>query len=294
MFRLNMSMQINSISQIPYNQKSPSKNVSFEGLRKVINAGVRTAQDDYLTEAWLTNLFKADSVQDFLQKIKILGDTTIMKRVEKGNRVEFVPEKVSVVKAVPNGASDRDSNFYFGLFEKGFEKAKTVEELDSKELGLIEVQYKDVKHMHFLFGEDSEARSDKVLKRVYDKALKVHYLISYEGDKYKGIGTKLLDLAVDKSKQMGLGGKVFLFAENDFPGIYLKQSDYCNKRKLATPTIFYHNYGFISAPSINRAIKDAIEFKCSAPQGFTMYLPQKSIKQINQRLKNAPIMDVQA
>ena len=73
-------------------------------------------------------------------------------------------------------------------------------ELDKMELGLSEVQYKNLKHAKPEGNTDKAIKSAAEVIKKYKEALKVLYLISYEGDKYKGIGSKLLDVIVEKSK----------------------------------------------------------------------------------------------
>lgn len=235
------------ISSSNLNIKKNTSSQSFCGLREVIGA--------YTTKA-------------FLDKVQKIGDVVLLKKSYKKGKLKLSPTKVALVKCKLSKKSERESKVFFGLFEPNYTKAQSVEELDATELGLVEVKYKNLKGVKLNQGTKAEIQSADALTRVYNEGLKILHLISYEGDKYKGIGTALLDTVFEQSKQMQLGGKVFLYAKNLFPQAYLKRSNYCGKMAQSSPTQFYYNYGFRADKATNELLANK-----STTDGFTMHLP---------------------
>lgn len=240
------------ISSSNLNIKKNSSSPSFCGLREVLGAY---------------------TVKAFLNKVQKIGDVVILKKTYEKGKLKLTPTKVALVKCKLTKKAEKDSKVFFGLFEPNYSKAITPEELDAAELGLVEVKYKNLKGVKLSQGTKAEIQSVGALTRVYNEGLKILHLISYEGDKYKGIGTALLDTVFEQSKQMKLGGKVFLYAKNLFPQAYLKKSNYCTQMAKSTPTQFYYNYGFRADNATNELLANK-----STVDGFTMHLPLSVIR----------------
>lgn len=120
----------------------------------------------------------------------------------------------------------------------------------------------------------------------YGQHLQIWKLESYMGNKYRGIGTLLLDEVFKKSLRLGYDGKMSLNAENSK---YLKS--YLNLgEKYPSPIPFYFNYGF---KSVQGFFNDIIKFgmdtllktkQYTGIQVSEMYLPEESIKMIMARI----------
>lgn len=279
------------------NQSYPS----FKGLRQVLDI---------------------NTIEAFAKKVQILGDTVIYRR-SNDSKQRLVPTVVTVAKTTLG--DKKDSKTYFSLFEKGVdtivteirdilkqlgqkaindmestEKAKLLEQIDQKELGIIEVQLKDLAHTHVYQGGGIETKSVNAIKKAYDKAVKVLYLVSYEGDKYKGIGSKLLDCAVDfgASRELGVGGKIYLQAKNLIPKEFRKNSPYCRKRALDVPVEFYLKYGLRADNATNKmAIISSgptglflNRSACRELDGVFLHLQRAERQAILARLKDEPLI----
>ena len=226
---------------------------NFNGLRQVINAS---------------------TIADFLKKTQNIADIDVFEKTYEKGKLKLKPKKVALIKCKVSRKEEKDSKILYCLFDKNYTNAKTVEDIDACELGLAEVKYKNLKDATLQQGSEREIASVRALKKAYQEGLKILHLISFEGDKYKGIGTTLLDTIVQKSKEMGLGGKVFLYAKNLFPEQYLKNSAYCKKMANKSPIKFYYNYGFRADETANRLLETGKEI-----DGFTLHLPQATINQ---------------
>ena len=66
----------------------------------------------------------------------------------------------------------------------------------------------------------------------------VRHIRSYLGDKYKGIGTTLMNVAVLESKRAGKGGRLWLSAEKGYDFASSKH------RSMESPIPFYYKLGF--------------------------------------------------
>jgi len=258
-------MEINSVQNFTLPKTNSRKNVSFNGLRRLLNA---------------------DTVDAFLKKVEVVGDVVIQKRVEEKGRLELVPTAVTLVKVQKPFTKERgNSRTFYSLFERGFRKAKSVKDLDSKELGLMELEYANLENMHVSSDVTPEVKSFIAAKKAYKEALEIDYLVSYEGDKYRGIGTRLLDIAIDVSNKLGFGGRTFLYSLNKIPADYMKDSVYCWRMQSANPTKFYFDYGFRADGATNRWIKDGY----TDIKSINMYLPQKTINQKLSARKEHPL-----
>ena len=84
-----------------------------------------------------------------------------------------------------------------------------------------------------------ETRGEYIPKNKKGQSLpKVSHLRSIEGDKYKGIGTTLINAAINESLRAGKNGALYLKAETGYGSCY---SDY---RKNESPIPFYYKIGF--------------------------------------------------
>lgn len=258
-------MQINGIQNFTSTKANTRKNVSFNGMRRVL---------------------ALDNVDSFLKTVQYVGDVVIQKRVPEKGWQTLVPSMAALVKAeVPDKYNLNGKRWFFSLFEKGFEKSDSVKSLDAKELGLMEAVGVNLKTISMPYENTPDYKSFSAVKRAYDKAVEVFYLTSYEGDKYRGIGTRLLDVAFDLSKQLKYGGKVFLYSLNKIPAYYTKNSDYCWNMRKKMPTEFYYKYGFRADSAINRYMQDGY-----FPDSITMHLPKNTISHINKTRKEYPVI----
>lgn len=84
----------------------------------------------------------------------------------------------------------------------------------------------------------------------------VRHIRSYMGDKYAGIGTVLMNTAVQESKRMGKDGRLWLYAEK---GYDFAASPY---RSQESPLPFYYKLGFrCPDEKINKEIQKYIDKK---------------------------------
>lgn len=82
----------------------------------------------------------------------------------------------------------------------------------------------------------------------------VTHLKSISGETYKGIGTFLINAAINESLKAGKNGELFLKAETGYGNFY---SDY---RKNESPIPFYYKMGFRAIePQIDTLIKECIK-----------------------------------
>ena len=246
----------------------PCKNVSFEGMSRILGS---------------------QTIDHFLKHAEIVGETTIYKKYNLGFMSKFLerffPIKVVVVKC--NRPKFPESTI-FSLFEKGFEKSKTLAELDSKELGIMEVMSRKTKDIgKFYLPKVNEYRSHIHLKRTLpENYLQIEYLASFEGIKYHGIGTQLLNIATEESQKRGFGGNITLFCLNDIPADYLKHSKYFEQMKQEKPTPFYYKFGLTSDPETNEIVKKKDYYL----DRFYMYLPDDKRQKLLLELKKTPIL----
>ena len=95
------------------------------------------------------------------------------------------------------------------------------------------------------------------------EALEVKYLASALGNEYRGIGTQLMQVAVEHSIQHGYEGKIVLLANNDTP--------YYTYRSSGSPVPFYRKLGFSTGYSgVDAAIDAGIEAVKSGGKYQTM------------------------
>lgn len=252
-------MQVNLVQNS--NNKIANK-LNFSGLSKVIGA---------------------DTLSAFLKKTQHLADVDIFQRTYEKGKLKLKPMKAALVKCqLSQKGGAKDSKIFYSLFMPGYEKLGTLAEVDAAELGLAEVKYKNLRNAMLQKGTKLELDSAKALQKNYKDGLKILHLISYEADRFKGIGTALVDAIVQNSDEMGVGGRVFLYAQNLFPPEYLKPNAHSSAiARKKVPTRFYYNYGFRA----NREANMAIEQNPDAIDKLTMYLPQSTIAQILTRYK---------
>lgn len=82
----------------------------------------------------------------------------------------------------------------------------------------------------------------------------VTHLKSINGETYKGIGTCLINAAINESLKAGKNGELFLKAETGYGSFY---SDY---RKDESPIPFYYKMGFRAVdPNVHSLIKECIK-----------------------------------
>jgi hypothetical protein len=105
--------------------------------------------------------------------------------------------------------------------------------------------------------------------------LLLNYLNASYSNKYKGIGTALIQEAIQKSKNMGLGGQLKINACN-----------YLNSKR-GSPIPFYAKMGFIDPENPHLTKEELIaKYSDNPPKNLTMLLlsPENKEKLIN--LKN--------
>ena len=246
-------MQVNSFQNI-----SKIKNIqNFNGMREVADI---------------------DTIRSFKKRTEKLGDVYIARR----NGKILVPHKVSLVKCKLSKKDDSESKILYGLFEDGYEKSSSLEDIDKKELGLIETKRKIIDGGDLYFLTKRELDSAKAMADVYSEAMKVMHFISYGKGEYRGIGSKLMDVVVQKGAQMNTNGNTFLFAKNLLPEKYYKHSLECVTRDMESmPTPFYHAYGYRADDKTN-----ALLDKRKWVDGITMHIPLASRKPLLARISS--------
>lgn len=246
------------------NSYSFSQKTSFNGLRQIINP---------------------KNTDAFFKQTKKLGEIEILKKTYENGKQKFTPIKVSVVEFILGKKDKAEAKTLYSLFENDYIKSKDLNSLDTKELGLVEFKIKKPTNIKYLGISKEQDRSLEAVKKAYNNtALMILHLISYEGDKYKGIGTNLLNLVVKKSKDIKQNGKVFLYARNSFDPSYYKNSKYCKIQENSVPTLFYYNYGFRADKKTNDLLENFIKNKKNNNEkpidGIAMFLPEHKAKEI--------------
>lgn len=100
--------------------------------------------------------------------------------------------------------------------------------IDRKEAGRMDIKYEAV-----------QPDMPKITAVKEDCEIpEVRHIRSYLGDKYKGIGTTLMNVAVLESKRVGKGGRLWLSAEK---GYDFASSEH---RSMESPIPFYYKLGF--------------------------------------------------
>ena len=94
---------------------------------------------------------------------------------------------------------------------------------------------------------------DFILPEPNNNIPKVTHIRTLKGDKYAGIGSALLSVAVEESKKCGRNGALWLFADSGYARTY---SAY---RKNENPIPFYYKLGFVSLDTdIHNKITNAL------------------------------------
>lgn len=119
---------------------------------------------------------------------------------------------------------------------------------------------------------------DYVLTQPNNVLPEILHLRSLLGDKYEGIGTALVNVAVKESKKRGNDGCIFLTAEKGYARTF---SDY---RSGESPIPFYYKLGFEAVdPKVDKLIKECIEksdYK-KLPDSALLLLTPEAIAQKN-------------
>ena len=109
----------------------------------------------------------------------------------------------------------------------------------------------------------------------------IQHLRSLEGDKYSGIGTALVNAAIDESIKRGKNGSVWLTSEQGYASSF---SDY---RKNENPIPFYYKLGFRTLnPNRDKYIQNCLRFSqySMLPSSEVLILTSEAVKARNKEL----------
>jgi GNAT superfamily N-acetyltransferase len=109
----------------------------------------------------------------------------------------------------------------------------------------------------------------------------IKHLRSLLGDKYEGIGTTLVNAAIDESKSRGKNGSLWLTAETGYA------SSFSNYRKDENPIPFYYKMGFRSLdPKTDKYIQECLQKSQIGmlPKSEVLILTSEAVKNRNKEL----------
>lgn len=135
-----------------------------------------------------------------------------------------------------------------------------------------------VKSTDPIIREYQEAVKNPAINDYHEKALEVFNLASTAGDRIRGIGTRLMEIAFKESLQHGFEGRIYLYAENA-----ISNTAVTYRSEKDSPVPFYHKLGFSTADeALDRTIYDAVKDMkqhgyYDGPQTAEMILPEEEI-----------------
>lgn len=192
------------------------------------------------------------------------------------------------------------------LDKRVYEVAITREKLSSDAFSFhayIDCEDKEVGFLSFGVKEHSQLSNDALTRRQHygthlngkeivpngENLSKIYIglLVSNLNDKYKGIGTILMQAAIEDSLRKGCGGRIQLFASWNSPGFYYKLGLRAELVKLRGEFLIDKNI-FIKE-ELEQAAAENREPNTSG-YNEEMYLPQEAIEMWKQKILDQPIL----